>query len=127
MTELCLGCRIMLRKHINVTDGLVNGAQGTVVGFSMVGDRTKPESCSIRAVFVSFDGKNVGVQTAMKSTYKMPNNDSAVPIERNTSHFFGKNRKTEITRQQFPLVLCWGATIHRVQGLAISPCTGTRH
>ena len=119
VTELCLGCRIMLRKNINVTDGLVNGAQGTVVGFSMAGDRTCPESCSIKAVFVSFDGKNIGVQTARKSSYKMPNNNNAVPIERNTSHFFGKNRKTEIIRQQFPLVLCWGATIHRVQGLTI--------
>ena len=119
MTELCLGCRIMLRKNINVTDGLVNGAQGTVVGFSMAGDKTHPESCSIRAVFVAFDGKHVGVQTAKKSSYKLPNDDTAVPIERHTSHFFGKNRKTEITRQQFPLVLCWGATIHRVQGLTI--------
>ena len=119
VTELCLGCRIMLRKNINVTDGLVNGAQGTVVGFSMAGDRTYPESCSIRAVFVSFDDKKVGMQTARKSLYRMPNNDSVVPIERNTSHFFGKNRKTEITRQQFPLVLCWGATIHRVQGLTM--------
>jgi len=102
-----------------VTDGLVNGAQYTVVGFSMAGDRTCPESCSIRAVFVSFDDKNAGKHAARKSSYKMPNNESAVPIERSTSHFFGKNHKTGITRQQFPLVLCWGATIHRAQGLTM--------
>ena len=40
------------------------------------------------------------MQTPRQSSHKMPNNDSTVPIERNTSHFLSKNRKTETTRQR---------------------------
>jgi len=58
----------------------------------MLGDGMYPESCSIRAVCVSFDGKDVSVQTPRKSSYKMPNNDRVVPVERNASHCFSARR-----------------------------------
>ena len=87
VNELSLSSRVMLRKNINVTDGLVNGAQGTVVGFSTIRVWTYLESCSIRAVFVSFDDEIMSAcKIARNSSYKMPNN--AIPIKRNISFIF---------------------------------------
>jgi hypothetical protein len=115
--SLAIGAKVMLIRNIDVSDGLVNGAQGTVIGFSKSG----PEVC---VVLIEFNDPAVGITTRQNTKYvtevrKLP---SATPIQKSEISFTvnSKNKGLTITRYQFPLKLAWGCTIHKVQGLTVS-------
>ena len=96
----------MLTVNVDVCDGLVNGARGIV-----------KEVVKSTNKVIKFDDSNIGAIQA--SPYKVQYPDS-VPILKHTVNFTIKGiRGTEITRNQFPLVLAWATTIHKVQGLTL--------
>uniref|UniRef100_A0A1X7V4V0 ATP-dependent DNA helicase n=1 Tax=Amphimedon queenslandica TaxID=400682 RepID=A0A1X7V4V0_AMPQE len=79
----------MLRRNIDVTVGLVNGAIGTVMG-----------------------------NYATRISIKFDHIDVPCDIERVTSRFM-LSKNLYIHRKQFPLILSYAITIHKCQGLSL--------
>ena len=105
---------VMITNNIDVTDGLTNGAMGTVT--NVVIDETTGKMITI---LVSFDSKHVGQEAMHTSVYKSTN-QNAVPIyETQTTSPIHKKASCQVTRSQFPLTLVWAVTIHKCQGLTL--------
>ena len=97
----------MLTVNVDVSNGLVNGARGTVEAIIKAGN-------DITSVLIQFDAERVGTTARQNSHYnsKYPN---VVPISQHEAVFsIGRNKAAEVSRRQFPLVLAWAATIHKV-------------
>ena len=81
--------RVMLRRNIDVTLGLVNGAMGTVVGIYST------------HLLIKFD-----------------HIDKPCQIEKITTKFM-LMKSMYIHRKQYPLILAFAITIHKYQGLSL--------
>ena len=105
----------MITTNIDVTDGLTNGAMGTIT--NVVIDQTTGK---MNVILVAFDSEHVGQETRYTSVYNS-RNQNAVPIHQ-TQATFPVHKKTsfQATRTQFPLALAWAVTIHKCQGLTLS-------
>ena len=102
----------MLTVNVDVSDGLVNGARGTVQAIIKTGT-------DVTLVLVKFDHSRVGVKAIAQSHYRSQYSE-AEPISRHEAVFWiGKNKAAQVSRRQFLLVLMWGTTIHKVQGLTM--------
>jgi hypothetical protein len=120
--EMCLGARVMLRRNIDVTDGLVNGALGTVAGFAWCdGAKAHKQRSLPAAVFVEFDNEKVGLTSlALPSRLTCPGYPRAVAISPKEFPIDGDKGSGAIKYiSQVPLVLCWATTIHKSQGLTL--------
>ena len=76
-----VGARIMFTTNIDVSDGLTNGAVGTVK-YVITEEITK----SIKVILVEFDNRDVGQEAKSKSQYKHINS-KAVPIYKTQAIF----------------------------------------
>ena len=114
LLHVAVNARVMLRRNLCTTDGLVNGATGTVTGFVT-------EYSKISQILVLFDDPSVGISRKIQ-TNSSPHLVGSIPITRITANFFGKVQTT-ITLSQFPLILCFATTIHKVQGLTLTSAT----
>ena len=107
----------MLRCNINCGDRLVNGARGQIVGFKWPGNasnQSKPGELPME-VYVRFLDLNVGWVSRVPVS---SGEQDIVPIRPISARFFGKEG-TLLQRMQIPLILCWAATVHKVQGLSL--------
>ena len=90
-----INARVMITTNINVTNGLTNGAMGTVTNV-VIDDRTGKMS----TILVSFDSKHVG-QDAMHTGVYKSTNQNAVPIYiKHKQHFPYTNKKHHIKQQE---------------------------
>ena len=115
------GVRVMLTFNVRISDSLINGALGTVIGF-LSGKEAK-----VVAVVVKFDNDTVGKM--QREDYKDMCegfiNQNGCPIFRSTLKFQGTafgslnshGAKCKIT--QFPLRLAFASTTHKLQGANI--------
>ena len=110
--RLAVGAKVILVINIDVSDGLVNGSLGTVSGIITTGSQ-------VTTILVKFNSDRVGVAAIQKSHYRQDYPDS-VSITRHEAMFrIGRDKTVEASRAQFPLVLSWATTIHKVQGLTL--------
>src|SRR5665811_1101347 len=110
--EIGVDARVMLRRNLSLTDRLVNGSIGTVVGIKWTGLRRNqlqegdlPESIVIR-----FDNDMGGHR---KDT------NGLVHLEPVSVELVGK-KNTLIRRTMFPLILCWALNCHKCQGTTLN-------
>ena len=111
--KLAIGAQVMLRRNIICEEGLVNGARGIIVGFSW------PDGADDQAKKGDLPQKvypRVGLVSRV--TLHDISYQEAVPVEPVTAKFYGKQGVT-LQRTQLPLLPCWAATIHKVQGLSL--------
>ena len=106
-----IGARIILTRNIDVADGLVNGAFGTVSAIIT----NPPGSKHVSLVCVHFDNPDTGSQRKTQTIAPL----GSVTIERSEEPMRYKNA----TRRQFPLKLAFACTIHKVQGFTASAAT----
>ena len=108
--KIAVGCKVMLTYNLDVTDGLANGATGTVSHIVIVAD-------TVVNILVVFDDPRIGVKAKRLSQYRQ-NYPNSVPISRHEAIFnIGIRKCISASRRQFPLRLSWASTIHKVQGL----------
>ena len=106
--------------------GLTNGVFGTVSHIVTTTHQGKDgEMVEVRVVLVRFDSERVGREARAKSVYKHIDRE-AVPISKTEVTFSTKKNGSDINRKrinvikkQFPLILAWAVTIHKVQGMTM--------
>ena len=101
LLQLAEGAKVMLRKNLDVRDGLANGACGVVQHIDAHSNR------EVQKVWVKFE-KGAG------SNWEAANETNSVAIHRCTAPFQDKNGN-KADRRQFPLVLAKAVTIHKSQ------------
>lgn len=106
--RLSIGARVMLIRNIFTEKGLVNGALGVITGFQYT-------DSILRRILVKFDDPKVGKISSCNTINTV---HEPIPIEQLEHEFIHVGR--HIVRLQFPLVLSWGCTIHKVQGLSLN-------
>ena len=102
----------MLTVNIELSDRLVNGQLGTV-------DNTVFTESGISKIYLKFDDPSLDKQLMCTDFYSTKH--QAVPSNRVESHISltRKNNLHMISRTQFPLIIAYACTIHKVQGLTI--------
>ncbi|XP_073681626.1 uncharacterized protein [Garra rufa] len=101
------GARVMLCKNVDVMDGLVNGACGTVTDIVYSNNDKFPET-----VYVKFDDNQVGAERRKSSVSVVIGSTGIKPEEEKVNSKGG-------LRRQFPLKLAWACTVHKVQGISV--------
>ena len=110
-----INARVMITTNIDVTEGLTNGAVGTVT--NVVIDQTTGK---ISVILVAFGSEHVGQEARYTSVYNSIN-QTPVPIHQTQTTFpVDKKASFQAARSQFPLTLALTVTIHKCQGLALS-------
>ncbi|KAI4306041.1 hypothetical protein L6164_029354 [Bauhinia variegata] len=97
--SICEGARVMLVKNLNTWKGLVNGATGTVVGFSESEDTNDIFPNKLLPI-VQFDS---GTTVLIKPQLWHVMDGDVVVAE----------------RKQIPLILAWALSIHKCQGMTL--------
>ncbi|XP_066264724.1 uncharacterized protein [Branchiostoma lanceolatum] len=110
--KVAVGARVMLCRNVNVEDGLVNGAFGTVTG--VIGGQNA--AGEVATVFVQFDNSKAGALERQKSAVPSNLPDNSVPIRQIEDNL---NKRSKAKRYQIPLKLAWACTVHKVQGMTV--------
>ena len=104
--------RVMIAANVNIDDHLLNRELGTIVN-------TKQASSGIlNKIYVKFEDENAGLTKKRSDRYASEN--EKVPIVRIEANFsVSLNSEPTIHQTQFPLMLLFACTVHKVQGLKL--------
>ena len=109
LLELKANVRVMLTTNINIEDRLINGQMGTVKHIEI-------KENEVKTIYLELDEKCAG-PIRISGSNVIAKNNKWVPVKREeTSIYLSKYKSTS----QFPLVLSWACTGHKVQGLSLT-------
>ena len=117
--ELGIGAIVMITKNESVEDKIVNGTIGTIVGFEGVekDDVTIENGRWCHTIWIRPEDKTTGLMKQQNLTKKQKQKyPNCIPIKRVQDYILIANDNTSYKRMQFPVKLCYGATIHKYQG-----------
>ena len=122
--ELKKNAKIMLLQNIDIADGLVNGVTGKIIDFEYRKIKGKLE---LIAVIVQFDDEKIGKHLRQQhlNLSEKVKNENGVPIfkrrceYKSQKHAGSKKRGRDLWVKQFPLVLAFASTGHKLQGRTI--------
>lgn len=112
----------MITINIDVTNGLCNGACGTVksLTFKDASNRdghSNEESDNVEIIWIDFNNEKIGQKAKMAVKSDAHKNESWVPIVRDTKTFSPSKAKADFNVvKQFPLRPAEVITIHKSQG-----------
>ena len=109
-----INARVMLTVNIDIADRLINGQIGTVKHI------TRNSNNTIVKIYIKFDDDEAGRKKIDSDCFAKQN--MWVLIEKSEASVNLKiNRDSSpiIKRTQFPLILSWACTVHKVQGLSL--------
>lgn len=95
----------MRLRNIALNYGLVNGARGVITSIEINSHTGKATHICVK--FDNVKSLPAGIMS----------NDGSVVITKYRQEFLYHGRR--IIREIFPLVKCWAATVHKVQGLSL--------
>ena len=113
---LKVGGRFMLVSNVDCSDGLTNGATGTLKMIGRVGNETGD---GLSVVWMEFDDESVGqkCRTNFSQLYTSGVKSSWTPIFKAEKTFrVGKCANVSVLRKQIPLAACSAMTVHKAQG-----------
>ena len=112
VTYLCRGAMVMLTTNLSVKWGLFNGATGQIRDVYFSGGRQPSEDGyehpdMVLVEFPDYTGPSW-----------IPTQPKLVPIG---AWVWTEHCKHQCQREQLPLRLCWGITVHKSQGMTVGP------
>ena len=117
--KLKMGCRVMLTVNIDVKDCLCNGSIGTLMG--VIKDK---HSAEVKILMVKFDIEDSGRE--MRRCHPVLTNQfhGCTPIRKQVHKYSTSSNSRGVqskaaTVQQFPLILSFASTTHKIQGQTI--------
>ena len=109
--ELKKEARVMVTTNIDISDRLINGQLGSVFDFEYSG-------ANITRIYLKLDDPTAGLKAQSTNRFAIQHN--VVPIERTVADIpLSRFSGLYVKRTQFPLILAWACTIHKVQGLTL--------
>ena len=110
--QVKIGAKVMLTVNIDIQDKLMNGQVGEVAHVTVVNN-------NVEKIFVKFSDPQVGLKVKTSCVYSRQH--SCVKIEKCEAEIPIKKGmpSQSIKRTQFPLMLAYASTVHKVQGLSI--------
>lgn len=105
--------RVMLRRNISVSDGLVNGAMGIVKKFKWPALRRNQleEGELPESVLVKFDDDTIGS--------RIKDADGCIAVPPVTATYQATRGYGDVERRMLPLILSWAVTVHKLQGTTL--------
>ena len=105
-----LQAKMILTSNIDVSDKLCNGQIGTIHHLK------QDSNGNVTTIYLKMDDESAGLQAIRSDTYGSQHN--LVPIRRIEREIAINSKSTcslTIKRLQFPIILYWASTIHKVQ------------
>ena len=116
--KLKIGAKVMLIYNVDVSDLLCNGAMGTLIGIELTQDG------NVDKLIVKFANPKAGKESRRKHpnySKKYPEGTVITKMER--EYTLSKNVNTVVASTakliQYPLILAFAVTVHKVQGQTI--------